>query len=188
MLYFSLFFSLSCYCFLRFCTLNNSCLVQRWKFASFSSFNLAIFPISVEILHFGKHKAFYLSSLLSRKHFSVTAFNSSYSDKLLFKCSRMEEWREMCQSIPLAMLRKFFFLVLGRYRSYGNKPECRPASCKCSCSCFYYLYLYSSRPKTGSKHGWATEHANTIKIHPGGTIYGVLGPPYSQHPRILWSI
>lgn len=27
-----------------------------------------------------------------------------------------------------------------------------------------------------------------IKIHPCGTIYGVLGPSYSQHPRILWSI
>jgi len=96
-------FSLYCYCFLRFCTLKEGCSVQKWKFTRFSSFNLVIFPICVEFLHFGKDKAFCLTSLLSRKHFSLTALNSTSSDKLLFKCSEREEWREMCQSIPLAM-------------------------------------------------------------------------------------
>lgn len=50
-------FSLCCYCFLRICTLNKGCSVQRWKFTRFSSFNLAIFQIFVEILRFGKDKA-----------------------------------------------------------------------------------------------------------------------------------
>ena len=102
-------FSLCCYCFLRIYTLNKGCSVQMWKLTRFSSFNLEIFPILVEILHFGKDKAFYLSSLLSRKHFSVSALNSTYNDKLLFKCSGREECREMCQSVPLAMLREGFF-------------------------------------------------------------------------------
>lgn len=77
--------SLCCYCFLRICTLNKNCSVQRWKFTRFSRFNLAIFPILVETLHFGKDTAFYLHSLF-RKHFSATVLNSSYSDKLLLKC------------------------------------------------------------------------------------------------------
>lgn len=78
-------------CFLRIYTLNKGCSVQRWRFTRFSSFNLTIYQILAEILNFGKGKAFYFSSLLSRKHFSVTALNSSYSDKFLFKYSGSEE-------------------------------------------------------------------------------------------------
>lgn len=90
-------------CFLRVCTLKKSCSVQRWNFTKLSSFNLVIFPILVEILCFGKAKAFYLSSLLSRKHFMVSphwtvapvinSFSNAWGGRNEERCGRVFHWQ-----------------------------------------------------------------------------------------------
>lgn len=133
MLYCSLF-SLCCYCFLRICILNKGCYCKDGNLPGFQLFNPKLF----EILYVGRDKAFCFRSCLSGKHSSIIALSGSYTDKL---CFRMKPEGEIKSNVPeysTGNIKRHFFLALVGYRSYVDKPEYRPASCKCSCCFFYY--------------------------------------------------